>query len=323
MTATTHVVLGGNGVVGRETLAALVAAGHTPTSVGRRPSTADGVVPLVADLLDHEDVHRALRGADVAYLVAGLPYSSRVWARQWPVILRNVTDVAAEQGTHLVHLDNVYAYGPVDGPMTEDTPIRPGSRKGRVRAAGLDLLARAAARGDDVTTARSADYYGPGATTSVFNGFVLDKVAAGRRSTWLYDADQPHSLTYTPDIGRALAVLGTDDRARGRTWHLPTAPALTGRQYVRTALAVAAGTTAPADVPLGVMSSTTMRIGALFSTAARETLELSHQYRAPYVFDSTAYETTFGVSPTPVVDGITATLAAARPPAPSRTASPS
>ncbi|MFD0481469.1 NAD-dependent epimerase/dehydratase family protein [Kineococcus sp. GCM10028916] len=313
MTAATHVVLGGNGVVGRETLRALVAAGHTPTSVGRHPTRVDGVVPLVADLLDHDDVHRALRGADVAYLVAGLPYSSRVWARQWPVILDNVAAVAAEQGTHLVYLDNVYAYGPVDGPMTEDTPVRPGSRKGRVRAAALDLLARAAARGVDVTIGRSADFYGPGATTSVFNGFVLDKVAAGRRSTWLYDADQPHSLTYTPDIGRALTVLGTDDRARGRTWHLPTAPALTGRQYVRTAVDVAAGTTAPADVPLGVMSSTTMRIGALFSTAARETLELSYQYRAPYVFDSTAYETTFGVSPTPVVDGITASLTAARP----------
>lgn len=321
MTASTHVVLGGNGVVGRETLRALVAAGHTPTSVGRHPTNVDGVVPLVADLLDHDDVHRALRGADVAYLVAGLPYSSRVWARQWPVILDNVAAVAAEQGTHLVYLDNVYAYGPVDGPMTEDTPVRPGSRKGRVRAAALDLLARAAARGVDVTVGRSADFYGPGATTSVFNGFVLDKVAAGRRSTWLYDADQPHSLTYTPDIGRALTVLGTDDRARGRTWHLPTAPALTGRQYVRTAVDVAAGTTAPADVPLGVMSSTTMRIGALFTTSARETLELSYQYRAPYVFDSTAYETTFGVSPTPVVDGITASLAAARPTASSRTAS--
>lgn len=70
-----------------------------------------------------------------------------------------------------------------------------------------------------MTVGRSADFYGPGAGTSVFNTFVLDRLAAGRKGTWLYDADQPHSLTCTPDIGAALVVLGTAAQARGRTWH--------------------------------------------------------------------------------------------------------
>ncbi|GAA4991913.1 NAD-dependent epimerase/dehydratase family protein [Kineococcus glutinatus] len=310
MTSSAHVVLGGNGVVGRETVRALLARGHTPASVGRRPSTADGARSVTADLLDRADATRALRGAEVAYLVVGLPYSSRVWAERWPVILRNTVDAALEQGTHLVYLDNVYAYGRVDGPMTEDAPINPSSRKGRVRAAALELLGDAAARGLAVTVGRSADFYGPGASTSVFTTFALDRIAAGRKGTWLLDADQPHSLTYTPDIGDALAVLGTAGEARGRTWHLPTAPALTGREYVR----LAAGPGAPT----AVMGPATLRIGALFNTAARETLEMGYQYTAPYVFDSTAFETTFGVAPTPVAEGIAATLAAARPDAPPR-----
>ena len=114
--------------------------------------------------------------------------------------------------------------------------------------------------------------------------FVVDRIAAGKRPTWLFDADQPHSLTATTDIGDALVTLGTDDRATGRTWHLPTAPALTGRQYVELAGVPAADT--------AVMSSATLRLGALYGTSARETLELRYQYTDPYVFDSSAFEQT-------------------------------
>ncbi|WP_411700613.1 NAD-dependent epimerase/dehydratase family protein [Conyzicola sp.] len=303
MTATsTHVVLGGNGIIGRETVRALVEHGEAPASVGRRASTAQGVRSVIGDLLDPAAVSLALRGAEVAYLTAGLPYSSRVWAEQWPIVIRNAIDAAVEHGTHLVYFDNVYAYGLVDGAMTEQTAIDPCSKKGRVRASALQTLAAASDRGLDVTTVRSADFYGPGATTSVFNSFALDKIAAGKTGTWLFDADQPHSLTYTPDIGDALALVGRTHEARGGTWHVPTAPALTGRQYIELAGGRA-----------GVMGNTMMRIGSLFNSAARETLEMAYQYTAPYVFDSRAFETTFGVAATPVARGIEASLAAARP----------
>ena len=54
------------------------------------------------------------------------------------------------------------------------------------------------------------------------------------------------------------------------------------------------------------MSTGTMRFGALFSSAARETLEMAYQYTAPYEFDSSAFERTFGVAPTPYAEGIAA-----------------
>lgn len=303
-TAASHVVLGGNGVIGRETLRALCELGERPASVGRRPSALTGVHPVVADLLRASDVSRALRGADVAYLTAGLPYSSRIWAKQWPVIVDNTIAAATEHGTHLVYFDNVYAYGLVDGVMTETTPRAPRSRKGRVRADALKALDHAAARGLTVTVGRSADFYGPAASTSVFNTFALDRIRAGRTGTWLFDADQPHSLTYTPDIGKALAILGTTAAGCGETWHLPTAPALTGRQYIE----LAAGT----EARTAVMGSATMRLGALFNSAAREALEMAYQNTNPYVFDSSSFERTFGVSPTPIAAGIAESLAATR-----------
>ena len=79
-----------------------------------------------------------------------------------------------------MYFDNVYVYGRPDAPMTESTPIRPTSRKGRLRAELLRMLEAARdERGLDLTIARAADFYGPGATTSVFNMFVIDRVAAG------------------------------------------------------------------------------------------------------------------------------------------------
>jgi nucleoside-diphosphate-sugar epimerase len=313
ITSRIHVVLGGNGVAGRETVRALLARGERTISVGRRPSSLANVRSAIADLRDARQVTRALVGADVAYLAAGVPYTSRAWAEQWPQIVGSAIDAATAHGTHLVFLDNVYAYGPVTAPMTEQTPIAPSSKKGRVRAQLLGMLENAASRGLDVTIGRSADFYGPGASTSVFNTFALDRIAAGKRATWLFDADQPHSLTYTPDIGAALAVLGTAPEARGRTWHLPTAPPLTGREYIR----LAAGPHAR----VGVMSAATIRMGALFNTPARETLEMAYQYTSPYLFDSHLFEEAFTCTPTPVVQAIAQSLApthaTSRPPRPS------
>ena len=297
---TTHVILGSNGVVGRETIAALREGGHFVKAVSRTPSANTEVPHIAADLRDAASAARALQGADVAYLTVGLPYSTRVWRRDWPSLVRNTIDGCLANGSRLVYFDNVYAYGRTDAPMTEATPIRPSSRKGEVRAGLLRTFdAAREERGLDVTIGRAADFYGPGASTSAFNMFAIDRVAAGKPPIWLFDASQPHSMTCTPDIGRALAVLGTDDRARGRVWHLPTAPALTGEQY----LALASS-----GLPHRTMSMGTMRLGSLFSSAARESLEMAYQYTAPYEFDSTAFERTFGVAPTPYAEGIAASL---------------
>jgi len=322
MTSTpAHIVLGGNGVAGRETVRALIERGHTPASVGRSASVVDGALSVTADLLNLAEVTQVVRGAEVVYLTAGLPYSSRTWAEQWPIILRNTIDAALESSARLVYLDNVYAYGRVTGPMTESTPIRPVSKKGEVRAAALRMLDEATTRGLTVTIARSADFYGPGASTSVFNGFALDKIQQGKNATWLFNADLPHSLTYTPDIGDALAILGTDPRGRGGVWHIPTAPALTGRQYIDLAIELAGAhaglRNSVSSVKATVMGNAMMRMGALFNSDARETLEMAYQYTGPYVFDSSAFESAFGVAATPVAEGIAASLAALGDPAPS------
>ncbi|MET4639015.1 NAD-dependent epimerase/dehydratase family protein [Mycetocola sp. 2940] len=292
---TQHVVLGGTGVVGRETAAALSAEHLTVLSVSRSGAPSASGDSRAADLLDAAAVAEALAGATVAYLTVGVPYTVKAWRTQWPVIVKNTIDGCLASGSRLVYFDNVYAYGIPPQPMTESSPIRPCSRKGEVRASLLRMLDAAQEKGLVYTVARSADFYGPGAATSVFNTFVLDRIRDGKEPIWLFDARQPHSMTYTPDIGRALAVLGTDRRAWGRTWHLPTAPALTGEEYI----ALASGSSR-----FRTMSATTMRIGALVNGGAREALEMAYQYTRPYLLDSFLFERTFGIAPTPYAEAI-------------------
>lgn len=301
---TRHVVLGGNGVVGRETINALREGGHEVAVVGRTPAQHPDASSMVADLRDAASANRAIEAADVAYLAVGLPYRTRVWRRDWPTILANTIQACIASGVHLVYFDNVYAYGRVDGPMTEATPIRPSSSKGEIRAGLLRMLEAGRQRGLEYTVGRSADFYGPGATTSVFNAMALDRVAAGQEPTWLLDSSQPHSMTYTPDIGSALRILGTDARARGGVWHLPTAAARTGDEYLAMATEW--------KLRHRVMTMATLRVGSVFISSAREALELSYQNTLPYVFDSTRFETTFGVTPTPYPEGIANTLQAIR-----------
>lgn len=114
-----------------------------------------------------------------------------------------------------------------------------------------------------------------------------------RHSTPFHDLHPRH---------RRLAILGTDPRAPGRTWHLPTAsPALTGQEY----MSITTGGTGPQHT----MSALTRRIGALFNPSARATLTTAYRYTDPYLFDSRSFETTFAMTPTPYEKGIADTLA--------------
>ena len=300
---TNHTVIGANGIVGHETMSALKRRGESVTAVGRSASTSEGVTTLIADALDAASLHRALDGADVAYLTTGLPYSAKVWAREWPVIMANTIAACIAHGARLIFLDNVYAYGHVHDSMRESTPIAASSDKGRVRAGLLQLLADGRERGLDHTVARAADFYGPGAKTSVFNSMAIDNVVAGKSPIWMLDSTQPHSMTYTPDIGESLALLGTIGSAPGSVWHIPTATALTGAEY----LALAGGSKLSKT-----MSALTLRIGGIFVPAARESRELAYQYTSPYRFDSRAFEVAYGVAPTPYATGIAAALEHAR-----------
>ena len=109
--------------------------------VSRTPKRPPGDAETVsADISDLDATIAAVSGSSVVYLLVGLKYHTRTWRELWPRIMRNAIEACKRANAKLVFLDNVYIYGRVRGPMTEDTPFNPCSRKGEVRAKVATML---------------------------------------------------------------------------------------------------------------------------------------------------------------------------------------
>ena len=231
-------ILGANGVIARELSRHLPAYTDRIRQVSRTPRQVHPTDDLVsADLLDAKATADAVAGSSVAYLVAGLKYDHRVWQEEWPRVMRNAIDACKRHSTALVFFDNVYAYGHVDGVMTEGTPYNPCSRKGEVRARiatmFMDEVKRGELRGMIV---RAADFYGPGAVLSLTHATVTQRLKAKKTPQWVGNPKAVHTFTYTPDAGRTVALLGNTATAYGQVWHALTShDPMTGEQYVRIA----------------------------------------------------------------------------------------
>jgi nucleoside-diphosphate-sugar epimerase len=303
-----QVILGAGGAIGAPLTRELLARAQRTMLVSRRGTASGGAEGVSADLNDATAVLNAVGEGSTVYLLAGLEYAIQAWREQWPRIMRNVVAACAAKDARLIFLDNVYAYGAVDGPMTENTPIRPTSKKGEVRAEIAGFLQNEMAAGRvTASIARSADFYGPySEKTSVPGILVFPKLAAGKSAQVFADANTRHSYTYTLDGAKALCLLADADDSFGQVWHLPTAqPPLTGREFVQLA-ADALG------VPprLSVIPAWAMKTAGLVMPMMRELAEMLYQNDRDYVFDSSRFERRFSFTPTPYAEGIRATVAA-------------
>jgi nucleoside-diphosphate-sugar epimerase len=308
-----HTVLGANGVIGQELSRTLAGLQLPVRQVSRNPRTVSpGDEVVSADLLDAKATSAAVAGSTVAYLVAGLKYDSAAWAEQWPRIMRNTIDACMQHNARLVFFDNVYAYGLVDGAMTEETPFNPCSRKGEIRARIATTLLEHMAAGDvKAMIVRAADFYGPGAVQSFPHATVFERLRAGKTPQWIGNPRTVHTFTYTPDAGSATAQLAQKPQAYGRTWHLPTTrEPLTGEEFVRLACALA---TRPFGMQ--VAPGFVLNLMGLFNAVLRENREMMYQFNHDYRFDSSRVEAEFGMKATSYADGIQACLAPAGSPA--------
>ncbi len=295
-----HTILGAGGVIANELVKLL--SGMPLRLVSRTPKPAPtGVETFSANVSSLDQTIAAVAGSSVVYLLVGLKYDTGTWRALWPRIMSNVIEACKRANAKLVFFDNVYMYGRVSGPMTEETAFNPCSRKGEVRArVATMLLNEIEAGGIQALIARSADFYGPRASTSIANILVFDKLAKHATASWLASDAVPHSFTFTPDAARALALLAAKEDAWNQTWHLPTAAAPpTGREFIRMA-AEAFGAEPKYRVPGRPM----IRLAGWFNPDVRETYEMLYQYDSKYLFDSTKFSEAFGVQPTAYREGI-------------------
>lgn len=294
-------ILGAGGAIGIDLAKELTAYTDKIRLVSRNPVKVNANDELfAADLTNAESIDEAVKGSEVVYLVVGFPYDIKVWRKVWPQVMTNVIAACKKHNAKLVFFDNVYMYDRDSiGFMTEETPIRPTSKKGEIRRQIAQQLHDEMAS-DELTAliARSADFLG--LTNSVPVEMVYKNLAKGKKAQWLASANKVHQFTFVPDAAKATAMLGNAPDVWNQVWHLPTAHSrLTGKDWI--GLFAKAMNVEP---KFTVVPSWMLNIIGLFVPIMRELKEMNYQNDRDYVFDSTKFEQRFGFTPTQPEDAV-------------------
>lgn len=296
-----HTILGAGGAVANALTRELINNNQTIRLVSRKPlqQTGENITWQKADLLNYNEVLEAAKGSTVIYLTAGLVYDKNIWQQQWPVIMQNVINAAKATGARLIFFDNIYMYGLVNGPITEDTPYNPCSIKGEVRAKiATTLMDEVKAGNINASIARGADFYGTENMNSFLDLMVIDKFAKKQRAQWMGDVNKLHNFSFIPDMGKAVYLLGQKPESDNQVWHMPTAAPLSGKQFIEM---IAANYNV--DSKYFAIKKFMLQLLGLFDPLVKGTIEMYYQYNHDYNFNSAKFEKAFNFKPTTYQDG--------------------
>ncbi|RZS97297.1 NAD-dependent epimerase/dehydratase family protein [Cecembia calidifontis] len=298
-----HTILGSTGNIGTALAKELAAYTSNIRLVSRNPQKVNNSdILFKADLLKEEEVKAAVKDSAVVYLVVGITYKTKMWEEQWPIIMKNVLNSCKAEKAKLLFFDNMYCYDPNHvGHLTENSPVNPSSRKGKVRAEIASMLLKEI-KEKQITgmIVRAADFYGPNAKLSFLHESVINRMKAGKTAQWLYDKNKKHTFTYIPDAAYATAFLGQNESAWNQVWHLPTSKTYPSGQEVVNILAKHLG------VPnnMAVLPGFMVWILGLFIPILKEVKELRYQLDKDYCFDSSKIEQAFELKATPIKEGL-------------------
>jgi nucleoside-diphosphate-sugar epimerase len=298
-------VVVGAGPLGLGVARRLVGKGHRVRAVNRsgHAKLPDAVEVVAADASDAASFAAALSGATVVYHCANAPYHT--WPKTLPPIMTATIEAAAEADAAIVYGDNLYAYGPASGPLTEDLPYRPKGRNPTTRAALATALMQAHEAGRvRATIGRASDFFGPHVRVSQAGERVFGSAIAGKPAFVLGNPDMPHTYTFIDDFAEALVALGENERALGEVWHVPNAETVSTRAFVERIFSQLG-----AKPRLRVMPDSLLALLALASPTLRAVKQVAYQLQQPFVVDHSKFAQAFGTHPTPQPEAIRRTLA--------------
>ncbi len=294
-------ILGAGGAIGIDLAKTLPQYTDKIRLVSRNPKAVNDHDELFPANLTHaSEVDKAIEGSEIVYLVVGFQYNTKVWQEVWPPLMRNVIAACKKHKAKLVFFDNIYMYDrDYLSHMTEETPIKPCSKKGKVRADIAQMLMKEVNDGNlTALIARSADFYSE--TNSVLVEMVYKNLKKGKKANWFVDVDKIHSYTYAKDAAIATAMLGNSPKAYNQVWHLPTDPVKrTGKEWIEKFAAIMG-----AEPKYSVVPSWMVGLLGFFVPIMKEFKEMLYQYDRDYFFDSSKFDEQFKFKPTAPEKGI-------------------
>jgi nucleoside-diphosphate-sugar epimerase len=296
-------IIGSGGTIGLPLARELKNYTSQTRLVSRNPvkvHESDELFPL--DVKDLGRIGEAVSGSDVVYITIGFDYNLKVWESIWPPFLQAVINACKLHHTKLVFFDNVYMYAKSAIPcMTENSPLDPPAKKGMVRKQLHEMIMEEVERsGLTALIARSADFYGPDTNKSVLAETAAKNLLKGKKAQAFGDINKIHTYTYTPDAGKATALLGNTPDAYNQVWHVPTTKErFTQKQWIELIAQ-------ELNVPPKIQKIPTWMIYVLglFIPELKEFPEMIYQYESDYIFDSSKFENRFGISATPPREGV-------------------
>jgi nucleoside-diphosphate-sugar epimerase len=302
-----HIILG-TGAIGRAIAEELIKHGESVRMVNRSGKMEEipaGVEIVASNLFDQAKVREVTRGAKVVYQSAQPNYNE--WPEKFPPLQKSIIDGLTGGDAKLVLVENLYMYGATNGtPMTEDSPHKAHTRKGKTRS---EISKAALAAHQDgkvkVTMARGADFFGPWGLSSSMGERAFYPLLKGKAAQMVGKLDLPHSHTYIPDFAKALVILGKRNEADGQAWHVPNdMPFITQAEMVKM-FAKEAGV----EPKMSGMGKLMMQIGGLFIPEAKESVEMMYEFDQPFIVDSSKFERAFGIKATSTQKAMKETVA--------------
>ena len=256
-----------------------IVAWHRP--LGARPRTMPGVHWQGIDLLDRAAVREAIRTTQPVrvYHCAGAAHVGQAWDTTTSTLTVNV------MGTHhlvealrteapdarLLIPSSALVYGPSDGPLHEDCPLRPNSPYGLSKLA-QELVGEGNSSGPQVSVVRPFNHIGPRQAASFAAAAFAHRIAeaeAGRVAPEIAvgNLEPRRDLTDVRDTVRAYQLV-LEHGTPGRVYNVCTGRAIAigalldmmlARARVAVRVVVDPARYRPNDVPLVVGDATRIR----------------------------------------------------------------
>lgn len=255
------------------------------------------------DAFQPDDLLRACEGVDVIFHSMSIPYPQ--WQEKLPLLTANVLAAAKHVSARLVIVDNIYAYGRSPGDkVTETTPKRPHTKKGKIRLAQEQMAFAAHEQGVPVLVAHFPDFYGPNAGQTLLH-VTMEAMLAQKMAIFVGDQRVQREYIFTPDGAKAAVELALHPEAYGQNWNIPGHSVISGLELVEIIRSFTGYRGKVRTVGKGVIW-----LMGLFDKFMGEYYEMMYLNEEPVILSGEKYERLIGPLPrTSYEEGIAKTLA--------------